>query len=78
MATLAEKLKNAQDGVLDKQEVEDVPLEPIDSIMKDFPSGPLTPYRKKARFDWRKMKMFVEGEDVIRFRVRFFYWKGLY
>ena len=36
----------------------------------DFPSGPLDRYRKSASFDWKKMKLFVEGEDVLKFKVR--------
>ena len=39
-------------------------------IMKDFPSGPLDVYRKKASFDWKEMKMFLDGEDILRFKVR--------
>ena len=41
----------------------------IEEILKPFPPGPLTPYRKNASFDWRKMKLFLEGEDIVRFKV---------
>ena len=39
-------------------------------LMKDFPPGPLDHYRQKASFDWKKMKLFLEGEDILRFKVR--------
>lgn len=35
------------------------------TILKDFPSGPLDRYRKKASFDWKEMKILLEGEDII-------------
>lgn len=31
--------------------------------------GPLEDYRKKASFDWKKLKLFFEEIDLIRFRV---------
>ena len=31
-------------------------------------AGPLDEYRKKASFDWRKMKLTLEGEDVVKFK----------
>ena len=41
----------------------------MEDMVKDLPAGPLDLYRKKATFDWKQMKMFCEGEDVIRFKV---------
>ena len=39
--------------------------------IKDWPKGgPLDEYRKRASFDWKKMKLFLEDIDVINFRVR--------
>ena len=37
--------------------------------MKDFKQGPLDNYRKKASFDWKMMRVFLDGEDVLRFKV---------
>lgn len=37
-------------------------------LMKDFPPGPLDEYRKRASFDWKQMRLFMDGEDVIRFK----------
>lgn len=34
------------------------------------PSGPLDKYRQRASFDWRKMKLMLEGERVIKFKHR--------
>lgn len=38
-------------------------------IMKDFRPGPLDVYRKKATFDWKEMRMFFDGEEILRFKV---------
>lgn len=35
----------------------------------DLPSGPLDVYRKRASFNWKDMVMFLEGEDVLAFKV---------
>lgn len=37
-------------------------------LLKDFPPGPLDEYRKKATFDWKKMRLFLDGEDILRFK----------
>lgn len=37
-------------------------------IMRGFPPGPLDAYRKKASFDWKEMRMFLDGEDILRFK----------
>ena len=39
-------------------------------LMKDFPPGPLDHYRQKASFCYKKMRLFLEGEEIIRFKVR--------
>ncbi|XP_071110971.1 peroxisomal acyl-coenzyme A oxidase 3-like isoform X2 [Haliotis cracherodii] len=44
-------------------------------VMKDFKPGPLDPYRKRASFDWKQMRLFIDGEDVIRFKNKI--WKTL-
>lgn len=38
-------------------------------ILRDPPSGHLDEYRKRASFDWKKMKMFYYAEDILRFQV---------
>ena len=51
--------------------VQDVNREPtLEEILKDFPPGPLDLYRKRASFDWKQMKLFIEGEDVLKFKVK--------
>ncbi|XP_066998217.2 peroxisomal acyl-coenzyme A oxidase 3 isoform X2 [Anabrus simplex] len=49
--------------------------ETLEELLPDFPRGPLDKYRKQASFDWRKLKVFLEGEDLIRFKVHI--WKTL-
>nr|CAD7602534.1 unnamed protein product [Timema genevievae] len=44
-------------------------------LLPDFPPGPLDVYRKQATFDWRKMRIFVETEDILKFKVHI--WKTL-
>lgn len=36
----------------------------------DLPSGPMDIYRKKASFDWKDMMRFLEGDEIIAFKVR--------
>lgn len=38
-------------------------------LLKDFKTGPLDIYRKKASFDWKKLKVVLDSEDVIRYEV---------
>nr|XP_002731777.1 PREDICTED: peroxisomal acyl-coenzyme A oxidase 3-like [Saccoglossus kowalevskii] len=40
----------------------------IDELIPDMPVGPIDKYRKSATFDWKQMKMFLEGEDCIRYQ----------
>ncbi len=43
------------------------------SQIEDLPKGgPLEPYRKNSSFFWKKMKLFFEDIDLIRFRVSFY------
>lgn len=42
----------------------------VSDCLPDWPAGPLEKYRSKATFDWKQMKMLLEGEDVIRFKNR--------
>jgi len=38
-------------------------------ILKDFESGPLDFYRKNATINWKKMRVFIESEDALRYKV---------
>ena len=40
-------------------------------VLPDFPAGPLDFYRKRASFDWKKLKTFIETEEVVKFQVIF-------
>nr|CAD7256880.1 unnamed protein product [Timema shepardi] len=44
-------------------------------LLPDFPPGPLDVYRKQATFDWKKMRIFVETEDILKFKAHI--WKTL-
>ncbi|XP_063238468.1 peroxisomal acyl-coenzyme A oxidase 3-like isoform X2 [Bacillus rossius redtenbacheri] len=39
-------------------------------LLADLPPGPLDRYRKQASFDWKKLKVFLEGEDIVRYKMR--------
>lgn len=39
------------------------------TIFPGFKSGPLTAYRKKSSFDYRKMALVLENEEHIRLKV---------
>lgn len=42
----------------------------INELIADLPpGGPLATYRERASFNWKKMKFFLDGEDIIRWRV---------
>ncbi|KAI4461789.1 electron transport oxidoreductase [Holotrichia oblita] len=36
-------------------------------LIFDFPTGPLDRYRKNATFNWKKLKIFLETEKIIKF-----------
>jgi acyl-CoA oxidase len=40
--------------------------------LKSFPPGPLTPFRETSSFDWKTLKLFLEGddEDVLDFKYK--------
>lgn len=46
-------------------------------ILQDFHPGPLDKYRKKASFDWKRLKVLLEGEDILRFKVLYNAWKEI-
>ncbi|CAK9820508.1 Peroxisomal acyl-coenzyme A oxidase 3 [Anthophora plagiata] len=37
-------------------------------IIADLPKGPLDPYRERATFDWKLLKLNLDGEDFIHFQ----------
>lgn len=39
------------------------------TLLPDFPKGPLSKYRKKASFNWKEMAVFLDGEDIIQLKV---------
>ncbi|XP_053212724.1 peroxisomal acyl-coenzyme A oxidase 3-like [Panonychus citri] len=42
----------------------------LSEALEDWPPGPLDLYRKKASFCWKKMRILMEGEDIIRFKAK--------
>lgn len=44
-------------------------------MMPDFAPGPLDIYRRRATFDWRKMRLLRDGEEIVRFKHKI--WKTL-
>lgn len=47
--------------------------EQLKDMMPDLPmDGPLGEYRRQASFNWRDLKLVVEGEEVIRFKNKIF------
>jgi len=42
-----------------------------ETLLPDFPKGPLCKYRKKASFNWKEMAVFIDGEDIIQLKVNF-------
>ncbi|XP_075564938.1 peroxisomal acyl-coenzyme A oxidase 3 isoform X3 [Pelecanus crispus] len=43
-----------------------------DTLLSDFPKGPLCKYRKKASFNWKEMAVFLDGKDTIQLKNRIF------
>lgn len=39
-------------------------------LLPDWPEGPLSEYRRRASFDWRSMKVLLDGEDVVSFKAK--------
>lgn len=42
----------------------------LNRLLPDWPQGPLTEFRQRATFDWRKMKVLLDGEDVVLFKAK--------
>nr|XP_031828921.1 peroxisomal acyl-coenzyme A oxidase 3 [Nomia melanderi]XP_031828922.1 peroxisomal acyl-coenzyme A oxidase 3 [Nomia melanderi]XP_031828924.1 peroxisomal acyl-coenzyme A oxidase 3 [Nomia melanderi]XP_031828925.1 peroxisomal acyl-coenzyme A oxidase 3 [Nomia melanderi]XP_031828926.1 peroxisomal acyl-coenzyme A oxidase 3 [Nomia melanderi] len=43
-------------------------LTKIKKMIADLPKGPLDSYRKRSTFDWKLLKLNLEGEDYINFQ----------
>lgn len=39
------------------------------NLIRDLPKGPLDTYRKRATFDWKSLKLNLEGAEGIQFQV---------
>uniref|UniRef100_A0A6G1SML4 Acyl-coenzyme A oxidase n=1 Tax=Aceria tosichella TaxID=561515 RepID=A0A6G1SML4_9ACAR len=46
------------------------PLGELEQLLPDWPQGPLTEYRRRASFDWRQMRVLLDGEDVAKFKAK--------
>jgi len=44
----------------------------IMELIPDWPAGPLDEYRKRASFDWKRMKLAFEDEDCVRIKEKVF------
>lgn len=42
----------------------------LSAKIPDLPSGPLDVYRKMASFNWKEMLRFMDGEEIIAFKVK--------
>ncbi|CAH0555764.1 unnamed protein product [Brassicogethes aeneus] len=40
----------------------------MSQIIPDLPEGPLDFYRKKASFDWKKLKVFLDTEEIVKYQ----------
>lgn len=43
----------------------------VRDMLKDFPPGPLQQYRNMATFDWKKLKILVEDEIILKTKVSY-------
>ncbi|XP_008066133.1 peroxisomal acyl-coenzyme A oxidase 3 [Carlito syrichta] len=43
-----------------------------DALLPDLPRGPLDAYRARASFSWKELALFLEGEDLLRFKKTIF------
>lgn len=41
------------------------------SFIEDLPAGPLDAYRKKAKFDWKKLKLVFEDVNLLKMKVSY-------
>lgn len=40
------------------------------SFIPDMPSGPLDEYRKRAKFDWKQLRLVFEDENLLRLKYK--------
>lgn len=40
-----------------------------DNLLQDFPSSTLDKYRNQASFDWKKLKILIEDEFILKTKV---------
>ncbi|KAG8295533.1 acyl-Coenzyme A oxidase [Homalodisca vitripennis] len=45
------------------------------NLLQDFPPGPLQDYRKRASFDWKKLKILIEDEVILKTKLEV--WKRM-
>ncbi|KAJ8976448.1 hypothetical protein NQ317_016067 [Molorchus minor] len=45
-------------------------LEQQQLVFKEFSPGPLDHYRRRAKFDWKKLKLYVESEELLKLKIR--------
>lgn len=62
---LLDSIKSVADG---SNEEESKALD----LLPDFPPGPLDQYRKKASFNYKKMALFLDGEDILKYKYKIF------
>ncbi|XP_030306494.1 peroxisomal acyl-coenzyme A oxidase 3 isoform X1 [Calypte anna] len=43
-----------------------------ETLLPDFPNGPLCRYRQKASFSWKEMAVLLDGKDIIHLKNRIF------
>lgn len=51
---------------MEKQQVTD---EQLKQYLPDLPKGPLDNYRKRASFDWRRMKLVYDNLNTLKLKV---------
>jgi len=47
----------------------------LDYLCPQPPPGPLQTFRAMAGFDWRRLKVLIHGEELLRMKMRV--WKAL-
>lgn len=40
------------------------------SFIPDMPTGPLDEYRKRAKFDWKQLRLIFEDENLLRLKYK--------
>lgn len=40
------------------------------SFIPDMPTGPLDEYRKRAKFDWKQLRLIFEDENLLRIKYK--------